>query len=54
MEFGGIIKNKQETERGKIMKFEYKTIIYEAKGVFGGQVNGVDFDNTLNQMGNEG
>ncbi len=35
-------------------KFEYKTLITDAKGVFGGKVNPYEFQNELNELGSQG
>jgi len=35
-------------------KFEYQTIIYNPKGVFGGKVDANDFDKSLNDLGANG
>ncbi len=36
------------------MKYEYKTISYDAGGVFGGKVNTKEFESILNKLGTEG
>ena len=36
------------------MKYEYKTLTYQAEGLFGGQVDSKEFDASLNKMGAEG
>ena len=36
------------------MKYEYKTISYDAGGIFGGKVNESDFEAMLNRLGAEG
>ena len=35
-------------------KFEYKTFIYDTKGLFGGVVNGEGFEEEANRLGEEG
>ena len=35
-------------------RFEYKTLVTDAKGALGGKVDIEDFDSTLNEMGAEG
>ena len=35
-------------------KFEYRTKIIDAKGMWGGKVNLSEFDKTINEMGNDG
>ena len=35
-------------------KFEYKTLLTDAKGVWGGKVDGLEFQNKLNELGSQG
>ena len=35
-------------------KYEYKTIIVEPKGFFGGKINADEFNRVLNDMGSNG
>lgn len=35
-------------------QFEYKTLFTDAKGVFGGKVDEVTFQNDLNELGSQG
>lgn len=35
-------------------KFEYKAVIYDTKGFWGGNVNESQLENQLNSLGNEG
>jgi hypothetical protein len=35
-------------------KFEYKVIVYDTKGVFGGDVEAHQIENNLNVLGNDG
>ena len=35
-------------------KFEYKVVIYDTKGFWGGNVNESQLENQLNSLGNEG
>ncbi len=35
-------------------KFEYKTLFSDAKGVFGGKVDQLTFQNELNELGSQG
>lgn len=35
-------------------KFEYKTLFTDAKGVFGGKINQLEYQNELNQLGSQG
>jgi len=44
------IKRKVDTMK----RFEYETIIFDPKGVLGGKVDSTMFDQTLNNMGNQG
>ena len=36
------------------MKYEYKTLSYDAGGVFGGKVKNTEFEAMLNRLGAEG
>lgn len=35
-------------------KYEYKTFVFDTKGVFGGIVDTSQFENALNVLGNDG
>lgn len=35
-------------------KFEYKVVVYDTKGFWGGKVEVLQIENQLNQLGNEG
>lgn len=35
-------------------KFEYKVVVYDTKGVWGGSVEGNQLENELNKYGNDG
>lgn len=35
-------------------KLEYKTLFTDAKGVFGGKINQLEYQNELNQLGSQG
>ena len=37
-----------------VKKFEYQTKILDAKGILGGKINVMEFNQTLNDMGREG
>ncbi len=35
-------------------KFEYKTMVFDAKGFWGGKIDVSDFDHALNEAGRDG
>lgn len=35
-------------------KFEYKTVVIEAEGFWGGKINKTEFKNELNELGSQG
>ena len=37
-----------------MQKYEYKTFVYETKGLCGGTVDANQFEDALNNLGNEG